>query len=991
MGAISGVVRDPTGDVITNATVTVSNPARGIERRLATNDAGVFTAPALPPAPGYEVRVESPNFTTYQARNIEVNVGQNANLAVKLEVAASTTTVNVVDTAPVISGTQTELSQNVNQRQIDNLPINGRRVDSYVLLTPATTSDGTFGQISFRGVPGNGNTFLTDGNDTTNQYYGENAGRTRILAQISQDAVQEFQVLNAGYSAEYGRASGGIVNTVTRGGTNLVRGTAYWFFRNRTLNARDRYAAFNPPEWRHQAGGSVGGPVIKDRLFFFGNFEYTNRNFPIASSIFQRGVIENGQFLTCGAPATAAQCQAIQPLLSPYFMQTPRNQEQHLAFAKMDWHATDRHTISGSFNFLRFVSPNGIQSGASLTNGAAIGNNGLTTVRDRYARLSWTAVIGPAAVNEFRFGWFKDRQADEIGSYVPSFGAVTLTVAGVANLGIPNYLPRVNPSENRFQFADTLTWTRGKHTLKFGLDISSTEDYINNLLNRFGSYNYGSVTAFAQDFSGGGGRNYQSYSQAFGTPVADFTVRDYAFFAQDEWRILPSVTLNLGVRYDYADLPTPQATNPDYPQTGRIPTDKTNFSPRLGVAYSITPKTAIRAGYGLSYSRYFGGMLTTLLTNNNLTTAQLSIQNNPANPNLAGPVFPNRLPPPSVLPTGLASITFAAPNLKTPYTQNGDIAVDHEVGQGWTVSASYVFTRGVQFFTIRDLNIGAAGPLANYTVDTAGITQRFPSGLPASFVTPTFLAANRVDSRYLRVNEVENGGRLYYDGLSVRLNKRFATGYQASVAYTWAHAIDANVGNGGNVFFSAGPSTLYPGDYRAERGSSPFDQRHRVSISFVAEPRVVRREGAWARYLFNGWQLSAISILGTTTFATPTVQVSGTPIAGAAFSGNINGYGGSNRVPFLSQSSIEVDPVTILDARMSKILNVSDRYRLFLTLEAFNVTNSQYDTSVDTVAFRVAGDRVLHPNPGLGAGVASARFPDGTNARRAQVSARFVF
>src|SRR5262249_29815065 len=164
--------------------------------------------------------------------------------------------------------------------QIINLPINGMRVDTFVLLTPGVTNDGSFGAVTFRGMP-SGNAFLQDGNDTTLQFYNENAGRTRISSNISQDSVQEFQVQTSGYSAEFGRAVGGVGNTVTKSGTNDVHGTGYWFFRNRTLNARDRYSPINPPEHRHQAGGSVGGAIRKDRLFYFVNYEATRRDFPL--------------------------------------------------------------------------------------------------------------------------------------------------------------------------------------------------------------------------------------------------------------------------------------------------------------------------------------------------------------------------------------------------------------------------------------------------------------------------------------------------------------------------------------------------------------------------------------------------------------------------------------------------------------------------------------------------------------------------------------
>src|SRR5206468_11747504 len=201
-------------------------------------------------------------------KDVELLVGQSLDLNVGMQVASSTTQVQVTSEAPVVENTKTDVSQVIGETQIMELPINGRRVDSFVLLTPAVSADGTFGLLSFRGIAG-GNSFLVDAADTTQQFYNENAGRTRIQSQLSQEAVQEFQVLSSSFSAEYGRASGGVVNTVIKSGANDVHGTGFWFFRNRSLNARDPLATVNPPEVRHQTGGSVGGKFIKDKLFYF--------------------------------------------------------------------------------------------------------------------------------------------------------------------------------------------------------------------------------------------------------------------------------------------------------------------------------------------------------------------------------------------------------------------------------------------------------------------------------------------------------------------------------------------------------------------------------------------------------------------------------------------------------------------------------------------------------------------------------------------------
>src|SRR5437763_3336841 len=343
MGAISGAVRDASGSVIPDAQVVVANESKGIHRTIRTTEAGVFAATALVPATGYVVTVTKQGFSNYEAKDIQVQVGQNVDLGIVLTVAGAVTEVSVDAVAPIVDSTKTDVSQVIDTRQIQDLPINGRRVDSFVLLSPAVVPDGTFGLVSFRGIAG-GNSFLTDGNDTTEQYYNENAGRTRISSQISQDAVQEFQVVSNNYSAEFGRATGGVVNTVTRSGGNQFHGTGFWFFRNQEFNARDTFATIVPQETRNQFGASAGGKIIKDKLFYFANYEGMRRDFPLIANITVPGnplFDSSGKFNgTCTvapyqAGATAAQCSAAIAFLGRHFQTLPRTTNQDLGFGKI--------------------------------------------------------------------------------------------------------------------------------------------------------------------------------------------------------------------------------------------------------------------------------------------------------------------------------------------------------------------------------------------------------------------------------------------------------------------------------------------------------------------------------------------------------------------------------------------------------------------------------------------------------------------------------
>src|SRR6266852_5995507 len=360
LGSISGLVLDASGAAVPGAAVVVTNESKGVRRNLETTSTGQFTAPALIPDSGYKVTVSKAGFSNYEATNITVSVGQNVDLRVALGVAATTTTVDVNATAPTVEDTKTDVSQLVNQRQILDLPINARRVDSFVLLSPAVVPDGAFGLLSFRGIAGH-NSFLTDGNDTTNQFYNENAGRTRITSPISQEAVQEFQVISDNFAAEYGNAMGGVINTITKSGTNSIHGTGYWFFRNSTLNARDRYALFSPQDIRHQSGASIGGALVKNKLFYFFNYEATRRNFPGIASL-STGMFNSAGMLTATCGASAQCVTATNMILTRNFGTVSRNVVQDLGLGKLDYHLNDRNSLSLSINLLRWVSPHGIQA-----------------------------------------------------------------------------------------------------------------------------------------------------------------------------------------------------------------------------------------------------------------------------------------------------------------------------------------------------------------------------------------------------------------------------------------------------------------------------------------------------------------------------------------------------------------------------------------------------------------------------------------------------
>ena len=1003
-GSISGIVQDATGATVPGAAVLVSNESKGIHRSLETNSQGQFAAPALIPASGYKVIVTKAGFANYEITDITLSVGQNLDVHVALGVATTTTTVEVSGQAALVEDTKTDLSQVVNQRQIMDLPTNGRRVDNFVLLTAAVVPDGAFGLLSFRGVAGH-NSFLTDGNDTTNQFYNENAGRTRISSPISQEAVQEFQVISNNFAAEYGNAMGGVINTITKSGQNQIHGTGYWFFRNRSLDARDRYALTNPQDIRHQTGASLGGAIVKDKGFYFFNYEATRRNFPALASIVSSGMF-NGLGLidsvknpcpdTSKAPAlqaTASQCQtAINMLYTRNFGTVSRTVVQDLGLGKIDYHLNDKNSLSFSLNLLRWVSPHGIQAtGIVFNTGNAIGNNADSTVRDGYGRAQWTSVITPTVVNEARFGWFHDRLFDPASDdfLYPGLGKAGLTVASTSNLGVATSYPRLNPSETRYEIADNLSWTKGSHTMKFGFDIAHTEDYVNQLTTQYGSYSYSTLNQFALDFSGNaaGAKNWNTYSQTFGNPIVDTNLVNYGFYAQDQFRINSRLLFNYGVRYEYTSIPQPTIVNPDYPQTGHINSPKNNWSPRVGVSYALTKdqKTLFRAGYGMFYARYQAGLIENLFLTNGVYQTSISYNSGTAAQLAAGPVYPNNLSATTFSPSaGAINLLVADKNLRNPYTHQANVGIERQLNNTMSLDVSYVWSRGVRLYGVRDLNIGALGAPVTYTIqDASGANV-------GTYTTPTY--RTRLDPKYRQVSQLENPGLSYYDGLAVQFNKRFTHGLQASVAYTWSHAIDFNQSTAtNNIFFSSTPTSYANGDFVSEKGTAANDVRHRLAVNSVWSPTFTKSNSFFARYFVNNWQIGQVTTLQSSQPVNSTTNISGNAFTGALVSGSLNGLGGGfSRVPFQPVSNINVDAIYKVDARLTKKLPFSERIVGYLQIEAFNLFNTPYDTSRRTAEYNLSGTTLQYRGD-YATPSSDAASPDGTTGRRAQISLRVTF
>jgi hypothetical protein len=994
LAGISGAVTDPSGSVVPNAKVTVSNEARGVNRSLETNGSGIFSAPGLLPGAGYKVAVNAQGFAPYSTNDINLEVGQSLNLSIALAVGSTTTSVEINEAAQLLNDTKTDVSQVVGTTDIMNLPINGRRVDQFVLNTAGVTNDATFGLLSFRGVAGN-NSFLLDGNDNTEQFYDENAGRTRIASQISADAVEQFQVVSSNVSAEYGRAMGGVVNTVTKSGTNQLHGSAFYFLRSTGFDAHDPFSAINPTEHRIQTGGTVGGAIIKNKLFFFLSTDITRRNFPMTDSQVKVGFVDtaNQVWLTCATPATPAQCNAINALLPRFFGQVPRTASNDLYFGRLDYHVNDKNTLSASFNYLRWKSPNGIQTGISSTTGAAITGNGDDTVFVRNGKATWTYIPTGNIVNTFRYGLDTDRQADgfdqaELGG---GLGYLDVSVAGV-QLGPATYLPRTQPLEVRHEFADDVSWVKGKHTIKFGASVEHVRDTINTLTNRYGSYTYPTVTSFAQDYTGNttGTKNWSAFSQTVtGNPLVTYPIKDLGIYLQDQYQASSRLSITVGARYEYSFAPAPPTANPLFPQTGqKFHSGPLNLMPRVGLSYRIDDKTVLRAGVGTYFARLVGGLIDDSYTGNGMYQVADSLTS--SNPTLlaAGPVFPNILAAPVTgLTSGASTLDVYAPNLKTPYSEQANIAIERQLSKDTVLTVSGIFTHGVNLYGSQDLNVPALAGSYTYIIDNVAGQQ------VGTYTTQTYTGA-RPNTNFASINELTNGVSSFYDALVTSVEKRFSRGLQMSGSYTWAHEIDDGQGAGAssnNIFgFSTTPWS-YNGNYAFEKGSGLLDQRHRFVYSFVWTPVFTQKTDFFSRYVVNNWQLSSITTIqsGRPT-GSAQIHFNDTPITGSIFSSTLNGFN-NTRVPFLPVDTLYTPWVQQENFRITKYFPFTEHVMGSFSFEAFNIANNWSPTALATQAYTETKG-VLTPTPtAIGFGTSDGGFPDGTQARRLQISARVTF
>ena len=1046
-GAIGGVVTNPNKEVVSGADVTVKNLETNKEETATTDDTGRFKVANLQPG-RYSVTVNSSGFSPMVAENVIVEVGRETPLEVSLSVGPVTGSVDVSAEAPVINTTQQDFSTNINQTSINELPINGRRWSNFALLTPGAVPDGTFGLISFRGISGLLNNNTIDGGDNNQAFFAEERGRTRISYSISQAAIREFQVNTSSYSAEYGRSAGGVVNAITKSGTNDFHGGAFYYQRNNKWGARNPLSTiqqqingvftpvgFKPKDVRHQFGGTIGGPIVRDRAFFFFSYDQQKRNFPglarFSSNTFLN--LTNAQRNTIIARGvTASQIDSTLNFLSTLAGPVPRTGDQKLFLPKVDWVINDSNTLTVSYNRLRWASPAGIQTQA--TNTRAVDNFGDDFVEIDAVNVKLASTLSPTLLNEFRMQWGRDKETQF--SQPPVAGAPTTAPGGRSpqtfiqnglSFGMPDFLERAAfPDERRWQFADTVTLTSGSHTLKFGGDINFVKDDINNLRFLGGEFNYTGTTGisdFIVDFvnfqtSGAiralsnspngdlglcvgstrrAGKCYAgNFNQGFGVLGITMKTTDLNYFIQDDWRVTPRFTLNIGLRYEYQRNPDPVSPNPLLPQTNNKVDDRNNFGPRIGFAYDLTgdAKTSLRGGWGLYYGRVINSTIYNSLVNTGVGIDQgqrqftTSANNLPAACTQASPalnanncpflpIFPNLLPPANP-PVG--AVQFFDDDFQLPQIHQWDFIFEREIARNTVVSASYLGSFGNSLPNFVDTNLPA--PARTVALNVVG----GPFG-GSTYLTPLFVGT-RPDTRFAQLTAIRSNVYSKYHALVLQANRRLTSGLQFQTNYTLSRASD----NGqSSVTFTSNNLPFNALDQSGEDGLSNFDRRQKFVASVVYSPNPFT-DGA-AKHIFNGWTFAPI--LNAFSGQRFTGNISGninpqsfgfasnqTPGSG------VNGSGGASRFALVPRNFFKQPNIWYVDARLSRRFNITEGTNLELLVEGFNVFNRTQVTGVQTTLYNLSGNTLTFNAPfATTTGADSTLFRE----RQVQFAARFEF
>ncbi len=971
---IAGTIRDVTHAIVVGAKVTLKNSDTNILRTSASNKEGEYLF-TLVPIGAYELSVEQQGFEKYVRRGITLEINQNARLDVSLRVGAASQTVEVEGNVTQVDTVSATLGKVETTQRILQLPLVERDTMQLGLLQAGVfdpdQDDGSGNPFSVSGQRSESMTFLLDGADN-NDFLGNN-----IVVNPNPDSVAEFKILTNNYTAEYGRTSGGIVNQVIKSGTNSVHGSAFEFFRNTALDASDYFLGSVPVLRRNLFGGTIGFPIKKDKVFFFASYQGTRRSegqnpgpLPVLSQVertgdfseLYTGVInpitgyDTGQLFdpTTGGSApymcSGNPCNQVpvDPVIANYINnylplpnpKLPGNEFESDPVAtikddqfifRLDYNLSKKDTLSGVYIFddTPDTYPFEIINGASTGGDVPVGSGFTDANRYQSGNITWTRTISPTMVNELRFATNRVATYDAVPTTTTSPSALgfltvnpddpkgtappLMTVTGNFNLG-PSPQGPTKIHDTTFQYQDTLSWTKGRHDLKFGGDLHWIEnnfdfDFYNNGSFWFGQG--GSITGNTlADFVGGFFDNYYQFSNA------SYGIRTHSlyFFGQDSWKVTHNLTFSYGLRYEYNSpqqdprneiigwYPGQQSTKfplapPDFlypgdpgtPNRGLIYPDRNNFAPRFGFAWDMlgSGKLVMRGGFGIFYdiedgalNLQFGGQPPFGYVSNNYPCYQGGNANNclsATNGSYVADPFQSLYPDPYPFVAGghvgsffSPALPFAyvvSPHFRTPYAENFNYGFQYQLSKDTLIEAVYVGSLSRKAIAGTELNYatlgGSSGLLAQYNYflgqeGTTGESTAYEINVdcarPLAACTGGTPSFTGLPTGATQIYTSLSDGNSSSNEFQLTVDKRLSHGLQFRAAYTLAKTIDTTSG------FRARSSTFSdPTNPRLDRGLADFDATHRLVFSPIWQIPLGNHGRRFTQEVLGGWSGATIA------------------------------------------------------------------------------------------------------------------------------------
>jgi carboxypeptidase family protein/TonB-dependent receptor-like protein len=855
---VLGTVTDPGGAVIPGAAVQVKNTGTGRVQNTQTDEQGRYTLPDLPIG-AYEVQASKPGFQTTVRRGVTLTVGAQAIVDLSLSVGQSQQTVTVEADVSAVDTVSTAVSSYISAKQIEDLPLNGRNFTDLVALIPGVASGSQIGQgganllygveqnFSVSGARSEGQAYLLDSTNIQG-FWNHGSGSGVMGTTLGIEGIAEFSVLTNTYSAQFG-GNGAVVNAVTKSGTNDFHGSAYEFLRNSALDARNFFDGPVKPSFKqNQFGGSIGGPIKKDKLFFFVNDEELRRSLGqtvvalVPDAAAHQGIV-NG----VNVPINAA----IKPILDLYPLPTTNLGNGIGSTTQVDTQTGNENYLLGRIDytisardslFVRYVKDFGDVTMPFLGSPLPPRWPEIGSTRNQFATIEWRRVISPSMLNLLRFSFTRTRETDvqakpDQASALNFFpdrhqnGGVNIT--GLASIGTSIFAPLLEV-QNKFPLSDDFSWTHKSHSLRIGGAIDRVQSNFQQQGWWGGFYTFSGISNFLQGIPS----LFQGPEPGLTDSYRDFREREFDLYIHDEWKAMPKLTLNLGIRYEFVTNPTTNVhplnavTNPPFGTFQRVPNvfadnpATRNFDPRIGVAYDPfgDHKTAIRAGVGVFYNpirarSYASGYY----FNPPYALAFVPLPQFP-NP------FPGALPPPAQL----VGVDYH-PNV-TPKMYQWNLNIQRQLFESTTITVGYVGSRGLHLYAARDVN--PVMPTVVNGVSVFGV----PRGATAGIISNP-----RLNPAAAALSSAAPVADSSYHSLQVGVNRRFSHGVQSQLSYTWSKCLDDASGTYG---LEGGIPWSAPLNGSFDRGRCLFDR-----------PQVFRVSGVYAlpfkqNILVKGWQMS---------------------------------------------------------------------------------------------------------------------------------------